>query len=230
LTFFSIFILLFISSSVCAQRESDVGLIFGTSYYQGDINPNSRFYSPSFAAGITYRYNLNTRFVIKSEFNYLSVSATDADFTDDKFQTLRNLSFQSNIYDLSAQFEFNFLPLKFEKLKYSFSPFVSSGLAGAMVLRGKVDPLPRITLPLDIGIRTTIYRKWSVGVQWSFRKTFGDEKFDGVMNPFDNSMTSIFNNNDWYSFAGVFVTYKIFDMGGSCPAYTGEGHGLNLYK
>jgi hypothetical protein len=229
LAFFIVFLTL--TTTLFSQNKSDIGLLFGTSYYQGDMNPTTRFYSPSFAAGINYRYNINSHFVIKSELNYLRLSASDADFTNDVFQAnLRRGTFQSNVYDLSGQCEFNFLPLKFRKQKISFSPYVSSGLAGAIVLMSTIDAIPKFVLPFDIGVRISVWRKWSIGAQWSFRKTFTDDKFDGVVNPFNSEMTSLFNNNDWYSFAGIFLTYKIFDVDGSCPAYTGDGHGLNLYK
>ena len=68
--------------------------------------------------------------------------------------------------------------------------------------------------------RVTIGKKWSTGVQWSFRKTFNDINIDGVNNsPLPPSMNSQLINNDWYSFAGLFITYKIFDFGITCPAY-----------
>ena len=219
-----------LSTPLYSQKETDIGLFFGTSYYQGDLNPTRHFYSPGFSGGINYRYNLNPRYVLKGGVNYLQLSANDADFTNDRFQMLRAAKFSSSVYDLSAQFEFNFLPLKFDKQKFYITPFVSSGAAVAFVLMSTVDPIPKFTLPLDIGARVAFKRKWSVGVQWCFRKAFTDDRFDAVSNPFDESMKSLFNNNDWYSFAGLFVTYKLFDIGGNCPAYPGGGHGLNMYK
>jgi hypothetical protein len=210
-------VLAFYSVSIYSQRQSDLGLTIGTSYYKGDINPSQPFYSPGLNFGVTYRYNLNPRYVLKGEVNYLTLSASDADFTD-AFQQRRMASFSSQLYDFAAQFEFNFLPLKFVARKVSFSPFVSSGIAGALVMGTGYSKTFSVAFPFAIGARATIGRKWSVGVNWNFRKLFND-KLDGVENPYPSSMNSVLNNNDWYSFAGVFVTYKMFDFGGNCPAY-----------
>ena len=30
---------------------------------------------------------------------------------------------------------------------------------------------------------------------------------------------SVIHNNDWYSFLGVFITYKFFNFAAECPAY-----------
>jgi hypothetical protein len=204
---------------VLSQNKSDLGVSLGTSYYMGDINPSGLFYSPKFNAGIVYRYNFNPRYVFKGELNYVSLSGRDADFPD-PFQKLRNMSFNTVLYDISPQFEFNFLPLKFSERKLSFSPFVSTGLALALILNSSNKKAAEFVFPFALGVRMTVGKKWSTGVQWSFRKTFSDINIDGVDNyPLPESMKSTFFNNDWYFFAGVFLTYKIFDFGIPCPAY-----------
>ena len=100
----------------------------------------------------------------------------------------------------------------------SFSPFISSGLAGALVMGSSYSKTFSLALPFSLGARASIGRKWSVGISWNFRKLFND-KLDGVENSFPASMGSPINNNDWYSHAGLFVTYKVFDFGNNCPAY-----------
>ena len=218
--FIKCFFIIFFTLSgiqVFAQRQSDLGLSIGTSYYKGDMNPSTPFYSPGLNFGLIYRYNLNPRYALKGEINYLTLSAADANFTD-VFQQRRNASFNSKLYDFAAQFEFNFLPLKFTERKMSFSPFISSGIAGALIMSSGYSKTFSLALPFSLGARATIGRKWSVGISWNFRKLFND-KLDGVENSFPASMGSPINNNDWYSHAGLFITYKMFDFGNNCPAY-----------
>lgn len=204
--------------SAYSQRKSDVGINFGASYYMGDLNPSIPFYSPQISGGINYRYNFNPRYVLKVEGNYLRLSANDADFSD-LYQRVRNRSFSMKLYDFSSQFEFNFLPLKFAERKVSFSPFASAGIGGALALGSNYLNTFNYIFPFAIGGRVTLGKNWSVGLQWNFRKTFNDKLDNGVENLIEPSMRSIFNNNDWYSFAGLFVTYKIFDFKGECAAY-----------
>ena len=183
----------------------------------GDINPTIPFYSPSISGGILYRYNVNKRYVFKGEINYLQTKASDFDFTD-PYRTGRAKNFSSSLYDISAQFEFNFLPLKFEARKIGFTPFVSSGLAMAYIMNNQYVKSINLVFPFALGIKTSIGEKWCLGFQWNFRKMFTD-KFDGIVNPIEKKYNSSFNNNDWYSFAGIFLTYKMFDYSGDCPAY-----------
>ncbi len=221
--FFSLIIVY--SLPVNSQTKSDLGLISGVSYYMGDINPKIPFYSPNISAGATYRYNLNTRYVIKGELNYCVLSANDKEFSD-PYQQQRDASFIAKLYDFALQFEFNFLPLKFVERKVYFSPFVSSGLGASFVMNSaSYDKTIRLVLPAAIGVRFAIGKKWSTGVQWNFRNTFRDNldasaKFpNGVVNPIAPGYGSAINNNDWYMFAGFFLTYKVFDFGNQCPAY-----------
>ena len=212
--------LLVISSSLLAQSKSDLGFVVGTAYYMGDINPTIPFYPPGLNIGATYRYNLNARYVIKGEINYLTISANDAS-SSDTYQKLRNSSFNSKFYDFAAQFEFNFLPLKFVERKVYFSPFVSAGFGAAEMLSSAYVKSIIPIFPAALGVRTTLGKKWSVGWQWNMRKTFTD-KIDGVSNLISPSMQTRLNNNDWYFFSGLFLTYKVFDFPGECPAYVKE--------
>ncbi len=207
-----------ISLPIVSQEKSDVGASLGASYYMGDINPTKIFYSPQFSAGAVYRYNLNPRYVLKGELTYVELSGRDADFSD-PYQQARNASFSAELYDIAAQFEFNFLPLKFDERKLSFSPFISTGLAAAIILSSNDKKTFNFVYPIALGFRMTIGKKWSTGIQWSFRKTFNDTNIDGIANPIPSLQKSSFINNDWYSFAGLFLTYKIFDFGIPCPAY-----------
>ncbi len=205
--------------SCMAQSKADLGLAIGAGYYMGDINPNRIFYSPGIDLGITYRYNINQRHVFKFEANYVRVSARDIDFNDD-YQQFRNASFATPVFDFAAQFEFNFLPIKFAERKMNFTPFISTGMAADVATRSAVKAI-MVSWPFAFGARTTIGKFWSIGIQWNYRKLFND-LIDGQENQVPNSMKSIIHNNDWISFANIFVTYKLFTTKQECPAYKKE--------
>lgn len=207
------FLILFLPTILFSQRESDLGLTIGTAYYMGDINPITPFHSPKIDLGIIYRYNFNVRYVLKLEGNYMKLGASEANSID-AFQLSRNQSFEATVYDFAAQFEFNFLPLKFVGRKMGFSPFFSSGAAASFNER-KLS----FVFPFAIGVKTTFGKNWSVGLQWNYRKMFND-KLDNVENLVSSNVErSILHNNDWYSFANVFITYKLFNSNDECAAY-----------
>ena len=75
---------------------------------------------------------------------------------------------------------------------------------------------------MAVGIKLSLGKKWSTGLEWDYRYTFNDT-LDGVPGPLNNPVPSnsksLFFNNDWYSYAGLFITYKVFDFPKECPAY-----------
>lgn len=231
-TFFSgiilIFFLVFPSQFVAAQRKSDIGLIGGISYYMGDINQSQHFYAPSPAGGIIYRYNLNLRHSFRFSGAYTSLKGNDRDF-EDGYQQDRLISFKTNILDLSITTEFNFMDYKPTSLrKNRYSPYVSAGIGYASVIASDVNSLSAVLDPNAVAKSTTtiifgggfkynLARRWSIGAEWTFRKTLND-LLDGTEN-IGTDQGVFFHNNDWYSIVGLFITYKVFNWREDCPAY-----------
>lgn len=123
---FVVIILLYSFTTSSAQKGWEVGGWLGTSLYYGDLNNKINFNSPGLAGGLIGKWNFNTRVALRGSFNFGQISANDAD-SDNNFHRNRNLSFKSNIYDLTAGFEFNFLEhirgSKFE----TYTPFIFVG-------------------------------------------------------------------------------------------------------
>ena len=129
--FRTIFVVIFFLSSISfssAQKGWEVGGWVGTSLYYGDLNNQINFNSPGLAGGVLGKWNFNNRVAFRGSLNFGQISADDAD-SGNNFNRNRNLSFKSNIYDLTAGFEFNFLEhirgSKFE----TYTPFVFVGVS-----------------------------------------------------------------------------------------------------
>jgi hypothetical protein len=225
---FLILLLVFPSKHAIAQRKSDIGIIGGASYYMGDINQSRHFYAPSPAAGIIYRYNLNPRHSFRFSGIYTSLKGNDSDF-EDAFQQDRLISFKTRIIDLAITTEFNFMDYQPTKLrKNRYSPYVSAGIGYASVMASDVHSLSAALDPntkaksstilmFGGGFKYNIARRWSMGAEWTFRKTLND-MLDGTEN-IGSDQGVFFHNNDWYSIIGLFITYKIFNWREDCPAY-----------
>jgi hypothetical protein len=84
LTFFLAFIVLlaFPFQAASGQKKSDIGILGGTSYYLGDVNPFRHFYSPSPAGGLIFRYNFNPRNSIRFHGMYVRIKGDPADFPE----------------------------------------------------------------------------------------------------------------------------------------------------
>ena len=110
------------------MRGLEVGPWLGASFYLGDLNTDFKFNRPNLAGGFAARYNFNNRLSARVSLNYGKIEAYDSD-SDNPFERNRNLSFQSNIYDGTALFEFNFLPYIHGSRDYYFTPYAFAGIS-----------------------------------------------------------------------------------------------------
>jgi hypothetical protein len=208
-----IFIILFLP--VYAQRNADYGVFGGVSSYIGDINPERILYSPSPAAGFFYRYNLHPRQAIRMNLLAGGLKANDLDFNN-SFQQNRGASFSGVAGELSAQFEFNFFDYTTFGKWFDYSPYIAAGMGVAMINTVGVSYIP--VIPFSVGFKINIYKNLGLEAEYGFRKTFYDN-FDGLKDFIDPADHGWLHNNDWYSFLGVSLTWKMYNRLAGCPAY-----------
>jgi hypothetical protein len=204
-----------LSLSLSGQRNSDYGIFGGVSSYFGDINPNKLLYSPLPAGGILYRYNFHPRQAIRTNIFLGGLRAKDSDFHN-SFQTARDSSFSGTVGEWIVQFEFNFLPFTTQGKPGIFSPYIAAGAGVAFVNSKTLSVIP--VIPFSLGIKVNIYKNIGLEAEYGFRKTFYDN-FDGLKDLVSPADYSLIHNNDWYSFAGLVVTWKIYSKLAGCPAY-----------
>lgn len=226
----------FISNLLPAQeRNVDIGVYGGGAYYMGDVNHSKLFYSPSPAYGGQFRYNFDKRYSLRISTVVSQLKGNDLDF-DNEFQQTRAHDFTSNITDVSAQVEFNFFPYMPEDKHDKASPFVAAG-ATLLVSPSSNASGMSFAIPLTVGFKFNIGGRFSAGVEWTYRRSFNDQ-LDQLQNYYkenpanhdiqDEKQRSYDNSNDWYSFAGVFIMYKLFRDVEQCHAY--RFHDVNSKK
>jgi hypothetical protein len=227
INWFLLFILLPLSLS--GQRSSDYGFFGGVSSYLGDINPNRLLYAPRPAGGIFYRINLHPRQAIRASLILGGLKGSDSDFNND-FQKARNASFKGTVGELALQFEFNFFPYTTEGRLWDYTPYFAAGAGIAFIstdyYTGNVITPPKNAtvftyvpdIPFSVGFKVNVYKNMGLEAEYGFRKTFYDN-FDGLKDLVAPSDFAWIHNNDWYSFAGVSVTWKIYSKLAGCPAY-----------
>ena len=208
---FIVSILLVLSHWTFSQNKVDLGLRLGASYYIGDYNESIPFASPNLAGGVVVKYNFNDYYSAR-------IGVNGGNFTGNHNSSVGYLpaeggSFSSVIIDGCAAFEANFLP--YDPLAFKgkrFSPFISVGV-GASYGAGSIKPV----LPMSVGIKYRPSFRWTIGAEWTLTKTFSDN-IDGYTNLSDQK-NSIIHNNDWYSVAGLFITFRLLNNRIVCPVY-----------
>ncbi len=201
---------LMLSFSLFSQERKDVGFTLGSSYYTGDFNPGTPLYSPSPAFGLLFRYNLSEMYSLRASLVYGGLKGAAP---SDSYIPSVKRSFSTSVIGAEALFEMNFLKFNTtDHFKNNFAPYVLLGVGGAIV-NGKVIP----QVPFGVGVKYALGGRIAIGAEWKMHKTFSDS-IDGYVNPSATS-NSIVHNNDWFSFVGLFVTYRLFNGDFVCPAY-----------
>jgi hypothetical protein len=200
-----------ISVSVSGQRNADYGVFAGVSSYLGDINPNRLMYSPLPAGGFFYRYNLHPRQALRMNLFVGGLQANDLDFNNS-----RAASFSGLIGEWAVQFEFNFLPYSTQGKRWLYTPYIAAGAGISFINTAVVTYEP--VIPFSVGFKINIHKNIGLEVEYGFRKTFYDN-FDGLKDLVDPSDHAWLHNNDWYSFTGIALTWKIYNKLAGCPTF-----------
>ena len=214
----------FIFTSLTAQKDTELGLFSGISYYNGDVNPSKLFYSPKLAYGGLIKYNLDKHYSIKLAVTKAKISGSDLDF-DNVYQQTRQYQFTSSLTNISFNLEFNFLPFAPAQKNEFFTTFISSGFS-FLILSQKNLPGYNFAVPFGGGIKYAPNKKLTFALEWTLNKSFTDmldgleqAVFDTTINPIPVKQRSDLSSKDWYSFAGISITYKFAGAKHSCPAY-----------
>ena len=205
--------------------NTEGGFFGGAAYYLGDINNRKHFYNPTLSFGALAKHNFTEHHSLRINAFYGKLKGDDADF-DGEYQQIRAQSFETSLLECNIGYEFNFLPYITNRRKNAHTPYFFAGIGYSFILSSTAgDATSHVTVPFGAGYKWNVNEKVSVGCEWGFRKTFTDT-LDGVLNPGPDGSYSWSHNNDWYSFAGMYVTFKIFEKRIPCPAFKEQ----SIYK
>ncbi|MGQ7946371.1 type IX secretion system protein PorG [Flavobacterium sp. WC2509] len=221
--FFS-FLCFFTFSTIHAQIH-EIGIFAGGSNYIGDTG-STTYIDPNKAAfGILYKWNKSPRHAYRFSYTQSQISGNDHD-SKEPGRYNRGYHFTNNIKELSAGLEFNFFDFNLHLERPKFTPYVYSGLSYFMydnlyVTSGetkKNGTKNSIAIPITLGVKTNISRSFILALETGARYTFTDN-IDGS-NPSDSSLPKFgnINNNDWYVFTGMTLTYTF----GKKPCYCAD--------
>lgn len=194
------------------QRSADFGLFGGGATPISDYSRLKIFQSINPNAGVFYRYNFNSRYSLRINGLYGIVGASG--YLNDLNTPV---SFQKQVFELAALFEINYLDFLLGVEHMRFSPYVYYGLGFSFyqgVLTGSV--------PIGTGVKYALNKRWTAGAEISAHKLLNDE-LDNLDNPYQNShlgkVSDYLHNNDWITYFGLTLTYKIYWGSKPCPAY-----------
>lgn len=184
-----------------ASQTWEIGISGGVSYYVGDLNPTGHFRFPYPAASVFGKWNFHPHWSVRAGFTYMHVGASD-DVGLFGYQQTRNLSFQSDIFEIHGGIEFNFFPYLPGNEDYKrWTPYLFVGLGGyyfnpyvdyhlqhaelhGLGTEGQQTPsgaysnggysLFQPNIPFGLGIKFNVVDRFSIGIEYGMRLLFTD--------------------------------------------------------
>ncbi len=88
--------------------QGEFGIMGGTSQYFGDLNPDYHFNTPKIVMGLFFRKQITDYIAVRIEGQFSQLGYSDIYNTQNAFDLRRNLSFNTNVWQLGFQGDFNF--------------------------------------------------------------------------------------------------------------------------
>lgn len=219
--------MMFLSCSVFATAQEEeyrmeLGGMIGGSFYMGDANWSKPFKDMKLAGAIVARQLFNPHMAIKYDFAVAGIGGDTRDF-DNHYPGDAHTSFSRVLFDIGAQFEYNFLAYGTGggyKSTKRVTPYITGGI-GLTFAPAPADFVGALNFPLGVGVKWKAMQRLNVGLEFTFRFSMTD-KLDVTNNeglrlndPYNIKSRGI-KNKDTYSFVTLFVTYDLLPKRGIC--------------
>ncbi len=109
------------------RQEGEFGFGLGAGHYFGDLNTRARLNRPKMAATAFFRKNFGNYVAARLGVTYARLGYSDKFNTHNEYMYSRNLSFNSNVWEVTLQGDFNFFRFMPGEPQYNFTPYITFG-------------------------------------------------------------------------------------------------------
>ncbi len=181
-------------------QEGEFGVGVGAAHYFGDLNTRARLNRPKVAATMFFRKNFGNYIALRVGASYAQLGYSDVYNTHNEFMRRRNLSFNTSIWELALQGDFNFYKFLPGEPGMNFTPYTTLGIGifnydpyayldgekyflRPLGTEGQGDTLyPNrqpyssmgISIPFGVGVKYSINERYNVGIEVVHRFTNTD--------------------------------------------------------
>jgi len=109
-------------------QEGEFGVGIGAGHYFGDLNTRAHINRPKIAATAFFRKNFGNYIALRVGASFAQLGYSDIYNTHNDYMKARNLSFNSNVWELAVQGDFNFFRFMPGEPGYNFTPYITFGV------------------------------------------------------------------------------------------------------
>lgn len=204
------------------EYNMELGGMVGGCFYMGDANYVTPFKNMSMTGGILARYNINPRMAVKGDLAMGRIKGSTKGLAN-KFPSGEHSTFSRNVYELGAQFEYNFFAYGTGtgyKGCHRLAPYLIGGL-GLTYAPKPADHVVAMSFPLGLGVKYKIAERINMGAEWTMRFTTSDKldvtSKEGLQlnDPYGVKSKGL-KNRDSYSWLVLYVSYDMFPKYRKC--------------
>ena len=210
------------------SQINEIGVFAGGSNFIGDVGATNYISPNQLAIGGIYKWNRSKRHSYRASVIFSKLEGIDTN-SDDPRRIQRGYEFSNQIIEFSLGMEFTFIDFNLHTGEKLGTPYLFTGVSVAnhdnyYFLNGTQTPENTSSwafgIPMALGFKTNFLGNFILGIEVGARYTFSD-KLDGSI-PDDKFRQQYrfgnINNNDWYVFSGITLTYTF----GENPCYCVE--------
>ena len=108
-------------------QKGEFGITVGVAHYFGDLNTRAAINRPKPALGAFFRKQFGNYVGVRLSAHYAQLGYSDT-YSKNDYQKTRNLSFNTNIWEIALQGDFNFFKFIPNDPDYAFTPYVTLGV------------------------------------------------------------------------------------------------------
>ena len=109
-------------------QEGEFGIGIGAGHYFGDLNTRAHLNRPKIAATTFFRKNFGNYIAVRAGASFVQLGYSDIYNEKNPVMQQRNLSFNSNVWEIALQGDFNFFRFMPGEPGYNFTPYVTFGV------------------------------------------------------------------------------------------------------
>jgi hypothetical protein len=109
------------------RQEGEFGVGIGAGHYFGDLNTKAHLNRPKPAATLFFRKNFGNYIALRVAGSFAQLGYSDVYNDHNEFMKRRNLSFNTNVWELSLQGDFNFYRFMPGEDEFRFTPYITLG-------------------------------------------------------------------------------------------------------
>ncbi|MEJ6793187.1 MAG: DUF6089 family protein [Lacinutrix sp.] len=227
--YLTLLLITFLGTQISSAQINEFGIFVGGSNFIGDVGATDYIAPKQLALGAIYKWNRSERHSYRISLTFTDIEGNDRD-SDDPSRQIRGYEFNNSILELSAGMEFTFFDFNLHNEGNVSTPYLYTGVSVAKhdnfyfnqdgTIVDEKTTSYAYGIPMAIGYKAAISPDFIIALEIGARYTFSDE-LDGSVpdakEAIEGRSFGNLNNNDWYTFTGITLTYTFGRNPCFCP-------------